>query len=96
MGIRPELFDKYGKFVMPSADAVRELDDETAARFGVVQASASNLEAATAKRKRAEQAVSDAIAERDNAEADLRQLRPPVTPTDAAKQWIMSQRAEYE
>lgn len=89
-----ELFDKFGNFQMPSAEAIAELDTDTQERFAAVQEAATECEAATANRKAAERAVSDAIAERDELENELRRLRPEVDPTAAAKAWIKSQREE--
>lgn len=88
-----ELFDSRGKFVMPSADQIAELDDATQGRFRAVQSAAADLETATTNRKAAENAVSAAIAERDNSEADLRKLMPRVTHTQLAKDFIASERA---
>jgi hypothetical protein len=89
-----ELFDKYGKFVMPSAEAIATLDAETQERFRAVQEAVAVSKNATELRKVAEQNVLAALAERDNAEADLLRIRPRITATEAAKQWIRSQRAE--
>ena len=89
-----ELFDKFGKFQMPSAEQIASLDSETHERFANVQAAARLLENATALRKASEQGVADALAERDASEAALRTLRPKVSAVENAKQWIGSQRAE--
>jgi hypothetical protein len=89
-----ELFDKYGKFVMPSAEQITALDPDTQERFRAVQDAAGDLEKATELRTAAEQGVTDAIAERAESEKDLRRLRPRVDPTQAAKEWIRSQQAE--
>ncbi len=88
-----DLFDKYGKFVMPSADEIAALDADTQARFAAVQSAATALEAATANQVAAEQAVTDAINERENSEKDLRAIRPRLSAVENAKQWIASQRA---
>jgi len=88
-----ELFDKFGKFQMPSAEAIAGLDADKQERFANVQAAATNLETFQATRK-TPQAVSDALAERDASEADLRRLRPKVSAVANAKEWIRSQRAE--
>jgi hypothetical protein len=87
-----ELFDGKGRFVMPSAEAIAELDAPTQQRFAAVQAAATELETATANRKAAEQGVTDALAERDAAETDLRLKRPKVSAVQNAKDWIASQR----
>jgi len=89
-----ELFDKFGKFVMPTAEQIAELDAPTQERFAAVQSAAAELDAATEARKVAEQGVIAALAERDNSEAALRSLRPKVDATAEAKRWIASQRAE--
>jgi hypothetical protein len=87
-----ELFDSKGRFVMPSAEAIAELDPGTQQRFAAVQAAATELETATASRVAAEQGVTDALAERDASETDLRALRPKVSAVQNAKDWIASQR----
>jgi hypothetical protein len=90
-----ELFDSRGHFVLPSPEAIQELDPETQQRFAAVQEAALEAEAATAARKAAEHFRDhDAINERDAARKDELRLRPPVTAVQAAKDWIASQRAE--
>jgi hypothetical protein len=88
-----ELFDKFGKFQMPSADQIAALDSETQERFAAVQAAATKLQTIKAHR-RTPQAVTDALAERDASDAALRVLRPKVSAVANAKEWIASQRAE--
>jgi hypothetical protein len=87
-----ELFDKFGHFVMPTAEQIASLDSDTQERFAAVQAAATELETFKASRK-TPQAVNDAIAERDSAETALRH-RPKVDPTANAKAEIAAQRAE--
>jgi hypothetical protein len=89
-----ELFDSKGRFVMPSAEAIATLDAETQERFRAVQEAAAVSENATELRKVAEQKVLAALAERDNAERDLLRIRPRVTATQAAKDWIRSEQAK--
>ena len=87
-----EIFDKFGRFVMPTAEQIAGLDTDTRDRFAAVQAASVECEAATATRKAAEQKVSDAIAERDASEKDLRRLRPPLSAVANAKEFIASER----
>lgn len=87
-----ELFDSKGRFVMPSTEAIAALDPGTQQRFTAVQAAATELETATANRVAAEQGVTDALAERDASEKDLRLLRAKVSAVQNAKDWIASQR----
>jgi chromosome segregation ATPase len=89
-----EIFDKYGRFCMPAESEIASLDANTQERFAAVQSAASDLEAATASRVTAEQAVTDAIAERENSETNLRTLRPKISQVQNAKDWILSQRAQ--
>jgi len=89
-----EIFDKYGRFQMPDASEIAELDAPTQERFRAVQDAASELETATASRKAAEEAVSAAIAERDDSNAALLTLRPKVSATANAKEFIASERAQ--
>jgi len=89
-----DLFDKFGKFVMPAETEIAALDAPTQERFRAVQEASAKLEIATASLKAAEQAVTDAITERDNSEADLRTLRPKLDRVAVAKEWIASQRAQ--
>lgn len=88
-----ELFDKFGKFVMPSDAEIETLDAPTQEHFRAVQEASAKLETKVAGLRAAEQAVTDGIAERDNAETDLRVLRPKVDRVAEAKRWIESQRA---
>jgi hypothetical protein len=88
-----ELFNSRGAFVMPSAEAIAELDPDKQERFAAVQAAATRLETFQASRK-TPQAVDDAIAERDAAEKDLHRLQPKITMTQNAKDVIASNRAE--
>ena len=88
-----EIFDKYGRFAMPAESEIAELDAPTRERFAAVQTAAIELEGATANRVAAEQAVTNAIAKRDNSETDLRTLRPKISAVQNAKDWIASQRA---
>jgi hypothetical protein len=88
------LFDKFGKFQMPSSEQVNSMDAETQERFRAIQDAAAVSEKATDTKKAAEKAVLDAIAERDAAEADLLRIRPRPTSVQVAKDWIASQRAE--
>jgi hypothetical protein len=88
-----DLFNKFGAFVMPSAEQIASLDSETQERFAAVQAAATKLETFKAQR-RTPQAVTDALAERDASDAALRVLRPKVSAVANAKEWIASQRAE--
>jgi hypothetical protein len=92
METRIELFDSKARFVMPSAEAIAELDPDKQQRFAAVQAAATALETFKASRK-TPKAVNDAIAERDASEAELRRL-PKIDQTAEAK-WVMgSQRPE--
>jgi hypothetical protein len=88
-----ELFNSRGAFVMPSAEAIAELDPDKQERFAAVQAAATRLETFQASRK-TPQAVDDALAERDASEADLRRLRPKVSAVQNAKDVIASNRAD--
>jgi hypothetical protein len=89
-----ELFDSKGRFVMPSAEAIAELDAPTQQRFAAVQSAATELEGATANRVAAEKAVTAALDERDASEKDLLAIRPKVSAVQNAKEWIASQRAQ--
>ena len=87
-----DLFDKYGQFVMPTAEQIASLDSDTQQRFAAVQAAATELETFKASRK-TPKAVNDALAERDASEAELRRL-PKVDQTAETKWVIGSQRPE--
>ena len=87
-----EIFDSRGRFVMPSAAQISTMDAETQKRFRAVQQAATECEAATEAVKNAQLAVSDALAERDDAESDLARMRPKVDPVTVAKQMIASNR----
>jgi hypothetical protein len=89
-----EIFDKYGKFVMPSADEIAALDTPTQERFAAVQTAATELETVTANRVAAEQAVKAAITERDESEKALRILRPKLDPVAVAKEMIAFSRSQ--
>ena len=89
-----EIFNKYGHFVMPSEEQIATLDPDTQQRFRAVREAADENDAAKAKREAAEQAVKDAIAERDAAEKELKRVRPKVDPTTLAKAIIAANRAE--
>lgn len=88
-----ELFDKFGKFVMPTDEQIATLDADTQQRFCAVQQAAAENDAAKAKREAAEQSVKDAIAERDAAEKELQRVRPKVDPVAVAKAIIAANRA---
>lgn len=89
-----EIFDKYGKFVMPAADEITALDTPTQERFAAVQTAATELENVTANRVAAEQAVKAAITERDESEKALRILRPKLDPVQVAKEMIAFSRSQ--
>jgi hypothetical protein len=89
---RIELFDSRGKFVMPSADQISELDEATQARFRAVQEAAPELEAATDNREAAEQSRDALYAERNAIDKQLREL-PRMTREQLVKQHIASERA---
>lgn len=89
-----ELFDSKGRFVMPTADQIAELDAPTQQRFAAVQAAATELETATANRKAAEQGVTDALAERDASETALRLVRPKITQDQNNKAEIAAGRVQ--
>ena len=89
-----ELFDKFGHFIMPTAEQIASLDTDTQARFAAVQEAATELQTATANRVAAEQGVTDAVAERAESERALRVLRPKVSAVQAAKEFIASERAQ--
>lgn len=85
-------FDKRGKFVMPSAEAIAALDDNTREAFAAVQAAATELETATANREAAEQSERDAIAEETAAEKAM----PKITFFDQWKQAVASRKMEHQ
>ena len=89
-----DLFDKFGKFVMPSAEQVASLDVPTRERFAAVQTAATELENVTANRVAAEQTVKAAITERDESEKALRVLRPKLDPVAVAKEMIAFSRSQ--
>ena len=89
-----EIFDKLGHFAMPSAEQIASLDAETQERFRAVQEASRNLDAAKSNREAAEQAITDAIAERDDAERELKRVRPKITHTQLAKEFIASEQAK--
>jgi hypothetical protein len=88
-----EIYDSKGRFVMPSAEQIAALDPDKQERFAAVQAAATRLETFQASRK-TPKAVSDALAERDAADADLRRLRPKITQVQNAKDVIASNRTQ--
>jgi hypothetical protein len=91
-----QLFDKYGKFVMPSAETIATLDAETQERFRTVQEAATNLENYREQtQKPAEQAVKDLEAERESLDARLKVKRARITLTQNAKDHIASERAQW-
>jgi hypothetical protein len=90
-----ELFDKYGHYCFyPDAATVEAMEPEMRERLRAVQEASKTLDAATANRKAAEQAITDALAERDGAEAALKIVRPSKTHTELAKEFIASERAQ--
>lgn len=91
-----DLYDKHGKFVGMDqlADKIAGCDPETQARFRAVAEADAEVTTATDNRVAAEQAVKDAITERDNAEKELKRVRPKISQVQLAKEFIASQRAE--
>ncbi len=88
-----ELFDSRGRFVMPSPEQVATLDPQTQENFRAVSEAALELEAFKASRQ-TPKLVTACLAERNEAEAELRRVRPIVDAVANAKEWIRSQRAE--
>jgi hypothetical protein len=90
-----ELFDGHGNFVLPSDDALAALDPDQRERFEAVKLAADVNGIASERTRAAKQRVSDALASVAEAEKNLRELRPVVTPVEAARAWILSQRRGY-
>jgi hypothetical protein len=88
-----EIFDRFGRFVMPDASVIEAMDPDTQERFKGVQEASAALETFKATRK-TPQAVTDAVAARDAAEAELFRVQPAVDRIAMTKEWIRSQRAE--
>ena len=89
-----ELFDSRGRFVMPTPEQVAALDPQTQKNFAAVSDAAQELEQATAARVAAEQAVTDALTERSDAEAELKRVRPKLSAVENAKEFIRSERSQ--
>jgi len=82
-----ELFDGRGKFVMPSAEAIAALDDDSREKFRAVQEAATENENDKRNLDAALEALTDAHDEREAAHAAVRQR----TQTDNAKEFIASE-----
>jgi hypothetical protein len=87
-----ELFDSKGYFVMPSPEAIASLDKRAQKRFAAVKTAALAAEAAREATKEANQHVTACIAAVNAADDELREVRPAVSPIDAARQWIKTTR----
>jgi hypothetical protein len=90
-----ELFDKFGRYCFnPDAAAIEAMDPRTRELYQDVKVASQALNAAKSKREAAEQAITDAIAERDDAERELKRVRPKITHTQLAKEFIASEQAK--
>lgn len=86
-----ELFNSKGQFVLPPPEAIAALDAKTQKRFRAVQAAAAEAAGASEATKAAHRAVTAAMRNLETRDAELRAIRPPVSATDAARDWIRSQ-----
>jgi hypothetical protein len=87
-------FDAHGKFQMPPDDVLADLTDERRGRLDALRDAALSNE-------RAEQELADALdAQRESVRVKIEKQNafdracPPLTPVEAARQWIATQRAQ--
>ena len=89
-----ELFTKTGKLLPLDQiePQLAPLSDDIKQRFAAVRDAALASEAATAAVKAAQAHVEDCAREVAEASDALRQMRPPVSATEAARDWIQTTR----
>jgi hypothetical protein len=87
----PQVFDSVGAFQMPTDAVVKSLSPERKKRLAALALAAKNNAAADAELKDATAAQADAVKANIAAQQMLDRVRPRLTATAAAKQWIERQ-----
>ena len=88
------LFNATMQFQMPPDGEIALLPKEAQERFEVVRTAHAKLGAAIANREDVERRIAENTADRQANEEELESLRPRWTPTDEAKAFIASERAQ--
>lgn len=91
------MFDHLGHLLpldeITSQPAFAKLNDTQRALFDTVVMTASEANTADAELKRLNKELTEALRAADRAQVALRELRPPISPTQAAKAAIAAQLA---
>src|ERR1700722_4944147 len=87
----PQVFDSVGAFQMPTDDVIKSLSPDRRKRLSALALPAKNNAAADAELKDATTAQADAVKANIAAEQTLDRVRPKLTATQAAKDWIERQ-----
>lgn len=85
-------FDAHGKFQMPPDDVIAELTDERRGRLDALRDAAKANEAAEQELAEALDAQREAVSRKITAQNAFDRACPPLTPVEAARQWIATQR----
>ena len=89
----PQVFSSTGEYVAPDLDVVAALTPERRKRLGALARCAANATAADAELKTATAVQADAVAANIAAQTTLEKVRPRLTATQAAFDWIKQQHA---
>jgi hypothetical protein len=92
----PELFDKFGHFIMPSDEVIAGMEDSKRERFYALKDAAAASAAVDEELRQAEVNVHAAVRVLTDARAAHDKLHPPISAVQNAKDWIRSQRAEAQ
>jgi hypothetical protein len=89
----PQVFDSVGAFQMPTDDVIKSLSPDRRKRLSALALAAKNNAAADAELKDATAEQTKAVAANIAAQTTLDKVRPRLTATQAAKDWIAQQHA---
>jgi hypothetical protein len=81
----PELFDKYGHFVMPDRSVVETMDESKRERFDALKDAAAASATVDEELRQAEAATKAAVVALADARAEHAKLYPPISAVQNAK-----------